>query len=233
MKLPRLEALVLAAFFGCSSPNTGFDVERARSVTQEHHSMLQDMARRARDENSERGGVIIIRDGMPDFVEIENVLLHDKEVFDAYVQGELCNHSLLASHIDYAHIARTKNEPYNMNFYAAIVPSIRNRLILLPHLPPNERAIEASALWALYDSLVLHNMYVKNEEQLSQVEGTVVAIVHTHQGSPPSATDIDLSMTTTQIVISLDAYDSCRIYYARNGKTSEISEIPELIARRM
>lgn len=234
MRLPRLEAILLSAFLGCASPNPvpRFETQQARTVAHDNYCALYLLVRRAQDEGMERGGVIVIQGDNPCFVEIENAVCQDKLLFDAYVQGNFNNYNVLSAHADMAACGRSRADQLNANHFNVEAAVIKTQLLPLPYLPIEQRITQSANLWSRYDSLVLHNIYCMNHEQLSQVEGTVVAVVHTHDSTPPSLQDEDLSRTMMQIVVRLDPDNSCIIYKVSEGQSERILETRQDVAMR-
>ncbi|MBI4016282.1 MAG: hypothetical protein HY363_01145 [Candidatus Aenigmarchaeota archaeon] len=216
MRLRCLEAIVLSVFAGCVTPQ----VQPAPTTAENQHEFLE-LARHAREENIERGGVIVLQGNRQIFIEIENTIRKDNGLFQQYVDfNRPQDYLTLCEHIDAALSTRTRCEPKLRSYFTAEAAYIKMRLNGLQYISGEERLQLAAQLWRKYEHLVLHNMYKMNQEQYSAAErqGHITAVVHTHDNTGPSLQDEYLSTTIPQIVVRINPDDSLIIYSGICGK---------------
>ncbi|RMD57633.1 hypothetical protein D6825_03370 [Candidatus Woesearchaeota archaeon] len=227
MKLNKiLQGFILSTLVACTIASHKNRIINRNLVEQTLSSeirALRRIAQRSLEDRIERGGVAILRDGKVILCEIPNEIRESRRLFDAYRRGENSGYRLL-DYINRAAIVRGVCNPKRKEQY------FNNATVLMCQLPLT-RKMEISDFWERYDSLVMHNIYIKDPdiyEELSKY-GVVLFHFHTHpNGTPPSKQDLNLSLRRQEIIISATE-EGIELYSAKGGEYSRIrlSEKPE------
>ena len=243
--MKTLAALVTAGFltlFSISAPKVEAPVviekvpdrHDVRAWAKRLSPQLKKIGLKSTIDDIECGGVGVWNGKEMLIYELENEVRDDERKFKNFTEGDNKEYGHLTGHVNLAaHTSAECTPEYSTHFYC-IAQQVNFKLLLMLHKPREQREKIAKDAWIFYDTLVLHNMYVKDSEhydKLKEKYKNVVFSFHTHQnGSPGSRVDKRLSHDRIELVIA-STKDSYKLYYLDKGNEELIDGDDSLMAK--